>query len=402
MITIQHEGRLITVGVYGEFTVADYRQFEQQVLETLRLSGKVDLLLDLRDMQNYTLDVAWEDVKFVRAHANDFRRVAVVSGGQWHVWLAWVTRLLMEADMQVFDDEGDARDWLAQSAEPIPRHMNFTTLISVADLAKHLRDPGLVIFDCRHDLANKDFGTQAYARAHIPGARFAHVDRDLASPPTGTNGRHALPDAATFIDWLCKVGVSNDVQVVAYDSGGGMYAARLWWMLKHWLGHSRVAVLDGGWDIWLKTGHPVTDEVPRPVSAIFKATRSDAAVDVAFVLGHLDKGDMQLVDARAADRFRGENETIDPVGGHIPGAVNRFFRDNLDPQGFFRAPGELRAAFEPLVGRHPLHEIVHQCGSGISACHNLLAMDIAGFGGSRLYAGSWSEWCSDASRPVAT
>lgn len=403
MITIQHEGSLITVGIYGEFTVTDYRQFEQEVLETLRLSGKVDLLLDLRDMQSYTLDVAWEDVRFVRAHAHDFRRVAVVSDDQWHVWLAWVTRLMTAADVQVFTDEGLARNWLAEHPEPLARHMNYSTLISVAALAKHLDDPGLVIFDCRHELTNPGFGADAYALSHIPGAHFAHLDRDLSARPTGTNGRHPLPDPESFMRWLGHMGVSNAVQVVAYDSAGGTYAARLWWMLKHWLGHARVAVLDGGWDAWVKTGHPVTREVPVPIPAKFRGTPSrEASVDVSYVLAHLGQPDMLVVDARAPDRFRGRNETIDPVGGHIPGAVNRFFRDNLDAQGFFKAPAELRAAFETLVAGHALHEVVHQCGSGVSACHNLLAMDIAGLGGSRLYPGSWSEWCADRSRPVAT
>jgi thiosulfate/3-mercaptopyruvate sulfurtransferase len=403
MITIQHEGSLITVGIYGEFTVTDYRQFETEVLETLRLSGKVDLLLDLRDMQSYTLDVAWEDVRFVRKHAHDFRRVAIISDDQWHVWLAWVTRVLVDADLQVFTDEGIARDWLAAHPEPLPRQLNRTTLVSVADLARHLGDPGLVIFDCRHELTNPDFGPEAYARSHIPGARFAHLDRDLSSRPTGSNGRHPLPDTDVFVRWLGRMGVSNAAQVIAYDSAGGTYAARLWWMLKHWLGHARVAVLDGGWDVWVKTGHPVTREVPEPIPATFQGHPSpEACVDVAFVQAHLGKPDMQVVDARAPDRFRGKNETIDPVGGHIPGAVNRFFRDNLDAQGFFRPPAELRAAFTPLVGDRALHQVVHQCGSGVSACHNLLAMDIAGLGGSKLYPGSWSEWCSDPSRPVAT
>jgi thiosulfate/3-mercaptopyruvate sulfurtransferase len=189
---------------------------------------------------------------------------------------------------------------------------------------------------------------------------------------------------------------------VAYDSGGSMYAARLWWMLKHWLGHERVAVLDGGWDIWVRAGLPVTDEVPKPAPARFTANPRDALVTVDQVLAHLGKPDMQVIDARAPDRFRGQNETIDPVGGHIPGAVNRLFRDNLDAFGFYKPAAELRAAFEPLVGRHPTREIVHQCGSGITAAHNLLAMEIAGLKGSKLYPGSWSEWCADPSRPIAT
>lgn len=401
MITIQHEGGLITTGVFGEFTLGDYRQFEREVLERLRVQGKVDLLLDLRDMQSYTLDVAWEDVRFVREHAHDFRRVAVISDDQWTVWLAWLTRLMVDAEVRVFDEEAGAREWLDTVAGS-PADTTFSTLISIAALTQRLDDPGIVIFDCRHDLMKPEAGAAAYARSHIPGARFASVDRDLAGPLTGRNGRHPLPDPAGFIAWLGSQGVSNSTQVVGYDSGGGMYAARLWWMLKHWLGHEKVAVLDGGWDIWVRAGLPVTDSVPKPRPATFTAQPKDAIVTVDQVLAHLGKPDMQVIDARANDRFRGQNETIDPVGGHIPGAVNRVFRDNLDPFGFYKPAAELRAAFEPLVGNHPMHEIVHQCGSGITAAHNLLAMEIAGMKGTKLYPGSWSEWCADPARPVAT
>ena len=195
MITIQHEGRLITAGIYGEFTVTDYRQFEQEVLETLRVQGQVDLLVDLRDMLSYTLDVAWEDVKFVREHAHDFRRVAVISDDQWTVWLAWLTRLMVDAEVRVFDEEPLAREWLDAASADALRAQNFTTLISIADLAQRLDDPDVVIFDCRHDLMKPDVGAQLYAKSHIPGARFASVDRDLAGPLTGKNGRHPLPDA---------------------------------------------------------------------------------------------------------------------------------------------------------------------------------------------------------------
>jgi thiosulfate/3-mercaptopyruvate sulfurtransferase len=400
MITIETTGRLITVGVFGEFSLADFRRFEHEVLETLRVAGSVDLLLDLRDMQDYTLDVAWEDLRFVRAHAHDFRRVAVVSGNRWHGWLAWVNRLLVDAEVQPFEDEAAARHWLAENASAVPRFMNWSTLVSIADLAAHLRDPGLVVFDCHHDLMKPAFGAEAYRKSHLPGARFASADDDLSGPTTGKNGRHPLPDPQVFMDWLGRMGVSNDTQVVAYDQAGGMYAARLWWMMKHWLGHHRVAVLDGGWELWLRTGHPVTDARPSPIATTFRGTPSDACVGVNEVVAHLGDGSMRIVDARAADRFRGENETIDPVGGHIPGAANRFFRDNLDALGFFRPRDELHAAFEAVAAGRPPHELVHQCGSGISACHNLLAMDIAGLSGSRLYAGSWSEWCADPARPV--
>lgn len=404
MITIQHEGRLITAGLYGEFTVADYREFEKEILATVRLTGPVDLLVDLRDMLRYTLDVAWEDIRFVRAHAHDFRRVAVIARDELSVWVGWVTRLMTRADVRVFDDEANAREWLADTpfTDPVPTDMNYTTLISVAELARHLDDPGLVVFDCRHDLVNKTIGAESYARSHLPGARFASVDNDLAGTLTGTNGRHPLPDRDAFIAWLGRMGVSSATQVVGYDSGGGMYGARLWWMLRYWLGHEKVAVLNGGWDAWVKTGHPTTTVVPTPTPTRYEARSQGGAVDVNHVLAHLGKPDMRVIDARAADRFRGQNETIDPVGGHIPGAMNRFFRDNLDPMGFFKSPAELRAAFEPLVADMPLSQVVHSCGSGVSACHNLIAMEVAGLSGTRLYPGSWSEWCADRSRPIET
>jgi thiosulfate/3-mercaptopyruvate sulfurtransferase len=407
MITIQHEGSLITTGVFGEFTVTDYQEFEREVLATLRLTGRVDLLVDLRDMLRYTLDVAWEDLRFVRAHAHDFRRVAVIARDELTVWLGWITRLLTDADVRVFDTEAGAREWLAEGAAPpagvAPARSPRGPLMSVAALASRIGDPGVVIFDCRHDLMVKTVGTEAYARGHLPGARFAHVDEDLAGALTGRNGRHPLPDRTAFAAWLGRMGVSRQTEVVAYDASGGTYAARLWWMLRHWLGHEKVAVLDGGWDAWVKTGHPVSTDVPVPQPVHYDAgPAGDVTVDAAHLLAHLGSAQLVIIDARAADRFRGQNETIDPVAGHIPGAVNRFFRDNLDAMGFFKPAAELHAAFTPLIGTHAPSQVVHSCGSGVSACHNLLAMEIAGLSGTRLYPGSWSEWCSDPARPVET
>ena len=407
MITIQHEGSLITAGVFGEFTVADYQEFEREVLATLRLTGQVDLLVDLRDMLRYTLDVAWEDLRFVRAHAHDFRRVAVIARDELTVWLGWITRLLTGTEVRVFDTEAGAREWLAEGAAPAagaaPARAPRGPLISVAELARRLDDPRLVIFDCRHDLMVKTVGTDAYAKGHLPGARFAHVDHDLAGPLTGRNGRHPLPDRSAFMAWLGRMGVSRQTEVVAYDASGGTYAARLWWMLRHWLGHEQVAVLDGGWDAWVKTGHPVSAAVPVPHAVHYDAGAApEVTVDAGHLLARLGSPGLVIIDARAADRFRGQNETIDPVAGHIPGAVNRFFRDNLDAMGFFKPAADLRAAFTPLIGMHDPAQVVHSCGSGVSACHNLLAMEIAGLAGTRLYPGSWSEWCSDPSRPVET
>ena len=279
--------------------------------------------------------------------------------------------------------------------------MSHTTSISVADLAQHVDDPAFVIFDCRHELTNPEFGIKAYAHSHIPNARFAHLDRDLAAPQTGRNGRHPLPDPNVFAGWLGRMGVSNDKQVIAYDNAAGVYGSRLWWMLR-WMEHQNVAVLDGGWQAWLAAEHPVTAEVPVPKPSRFTGTPQKSPVDTKYVLEHLQSPDMVLIDARANDRYHGQNETIDPIGGHIPGARNRFFKDNLTPQGFFKSPEQLRDEFRPVVGNGSPEKIVSQCGSGVTACHNLLAMEIAGLKGGRLYPGSWSEWIADPSRPRAT
>jgi thiosulfate/3-mercaptopyruvate sulfurtransferase len=279
--------------------------------------------------------------------------------------------------------------------------MSHSTLISVADLARHLDDPAFVIFDCRHELTNPEFGIKAYAQSHIPNARFAHLDRDLSAPPTGHNGRHPLPDPEVFTAWLSRMGVSKDKQVVGYDNAGGVYGSRLWWMLR-WMGHQGVAVLDGGWQAWLAAGQPVTSEVPTPIPVKFTGKPEKSPVDAKYVLEHLHSPDMVLIDARANDRYHGQNETIDPIGGHIPGALNRFFKDNLTPQGYFKSPGQLRDDFRPFVGSGSPEKIVSQCGSGVTACHNLLAMEIAGLKGGRLYPGSWSEWIADPARPRAT
>jgi len=279
--------------------------------------------------------------------------------------------------------------------------MAFQTLISPEQLAPHLNDPSWRVFDCRHELSNPATGERAYRESHIPNALFLHLDRDLTGPKTGRNGRHPLPDPAVFAELMGRRGVSNNTQVIAYDDAGGMYAARLWWMLR-WLGHERVAVLDGGFSDWQRTGLPVTREVPNVQPAKFEWRLSDRPVDTGYVLSHLGDPKVLLLDGRGADRFRGENETIDPVAGHIPGARSRPFRDNLTSDGRFRSPQDLRKDFSTILGGHPADSVVAYCGSGVSACHNLLALTHAGFQGARLYAGSWSEWCSDERRPVAT
>ena len=272
-------------------------------------------------------------------------------------------------------------------------------LVSTEDLARHLQD--WVIVDCRHSLQDTEAGQRAYLAGHIPGAHFLHADRDLSGPMTGHNGRHPLPSPEAFIATLERIGVGPAQTVVAYDDMGGAFAARLWWMMR-WLGLDQAAVLDGGWQRWTAEGRPVSAAVPESRGAVLSAqARTGDTVDTAFVLEHLQNPAMCLIDARAADRFRGENETLDPVGGHIPGARNRFFRDNLDAEGRFKPPAVLKAEFEALLAGVAPEHVVHQCGSGVTACHNFLAMEYAGLNPGRLYPGSWSAWCSDPSRPVA-
>ena len=276
------------------------------------------------------------------------------------------------------------------------------TLVAAADLAEHLGAPDWRIFDCRHDLQNLDYGSQAYARGHIPGALFLHLDRDLSGRKTGSNGRHPLPAPADFAATLARYGVGADTQVVAYDNEGGIFASRLWWLLR-WLGHRRVAVLDGGLAAWKRARLPLEESVAAVAPDQFPIRPGAVPILAADVVKALGSDRLQLVDARSPERFRGQNETLDPVGGHIPGALNRFYAENLDDNGMHFKPAALLAAeFKALLGERPADSVVHSCGSGVTACHNLLAMEIAGLAGSRLYAGSWSEWCADPARPVAT
>jgi len=276
----------------------------------------------------------------------------------------------------------------------------FTTLISTDELSRALGRPDLVICDVRHDLAQPDhWGFAEYAKAHVPGAQFVHTDRDLSAPKTGKNGRHPLPTPEFAAALFSRLGIDDDKQVVAYDQGNGMYAARLWWML-HWLGHDAAAVLDGGLAKWLREGRPVTAEVPKARPASFGIRRVTPTVNATGVRASLGRHTLFLLDARAPERFRGEVEPIDPVAGHIPGAHNRPFTLNLDADGTFKPPAFLRAEFTALLDGASHESVVHHCGSGVSACHNILAMEIAGLPGTRLYPGSWSEWSADTSRPV--
>ncbi len=263
------------------------------------------------------------------------------------------------------------------------------------------------VIDTRFNLAQPDAGEQAFAAGHIPGALYAQLDRDLSAAKTGHNGRHPLPSPEAFAATARRWGLTPNTRVVVLDDQGGMFAARLWWMLR-WLGHEAVQVLDGGWKAWLAAGGEAAVAGTPPIAPL-PAPGTWSATPQPNWLRLVDEvlADVQgpqalcLVDARAPDRFRGENETLDPVGGHIPGARNRFFQLNLQPDGRFKAPEALREEFTALLHNQALDTVVHQCGSGVTACHNLLAMAVAGLPPTALYAGSWSEWCSDTARPVA-
>jgi thiosulfate/3-mercaptopyruvate sulfurtransferase len=280
------------------------------------------------------------------------------------------------------------------------------TLIAAAELARHLGDADWVSIDCRFELARPGWGEQAYGAGHIPGALYAHLDRDLAGPVTPASGRHPLPAVAALAATFGRLGIDAAVQVVAYDQGSGAYAARLWWLLR-WLGHRRVAVLDGGFAAWQRAGLPVSTAVGGRAPRRFQARAADwmlattAQIAAALAAGGLARGEPLLVDARGADRFAGENETIDPVAGHIPGARSHPFAGNLDERGQFRSPEELRGSWSASLRGRPPAAVVAMCGSGVTACHNLLALEVAGLGGARLYAGSWSEWIRDPARAVA-
>ncbi len=282
--------------------------------------------------------------------------------------------------------------------------MTYVTLISASDLQQHISDPTWIVLDCRHDLMNPDAGRAAFDGGHLPGAQLAHLDLALSDKTPGPQGqfrgRHPLPSAAAFIETLRQWGVNDDSQVIAYDAHGGMFAARLWWMLR-WIGHGSVAVLDGGLPAWHAAGGALsTDVVIKPRGTLQLTPSLVPTVEVEDVLANVSSAARLVIDARAPDRFRGENETIDPVGGHIPGARNRFFKDNLQADGRFKPAAQLRAEWQALIAAP--EQSIMQCGSGATACHNLLALDIAGMSGAALYPGSWSEWCADPARPIAT
>lgn len=273
------------------------------------------------------------------------------------------------------------------------------TLVSVAQLRELIdAKTALVVLDTSFDLADTAAGERSYREAHIPGALYVHLDRDLSAAKTGRNGRHPMPTREAFARTVGGWGIGPGTQVVVYDRQGSMYAARAWWMLR-WLGHAAVALLDGGLPAWQKAGGAVDSAVPAPraLDAYPPADALVSTIDADTLAARL--GQVRLVDARAAERFRGDVEPLDAQAGHIPGAINRFFKDNLDADGHFKPADRLRTEWTPLLaGGAP---VVHQCGSGATACHNIFAMQLAGLGPATLYPGSWSEWSADPSRPIA-
>ena len=268
-------------------------------------------------------------------------------------------------------------------------------LISASDLLACT--PRLVLLDCSFDLADPAAGGRSYREGHLPGAHYVHLDRDLSGPKTGRNGRHPLRERAQYAQWMGSLGIAPGVPVVVYDRQGGMYAARAWWVLR-WMGHTDAALLDGGLAAWQQAGGALTQEITQaePVSPYPLLATATPTLDAQQLQARL--AEVLVIDARAPERYRGEVEPLDAVAGHIPGAANRFFKDNLQADGLFKPAEQLQREFKQLLDGRP---VVHQCGSGVTACHNLLAMELAGLGTTALYPGSWSEWSSDPSRPMA-
>lgn len=276
------------------------------------------------------------------------------------------------------------------------------TLIDPATLASHLGHPDWVVLDVRHDLVRPDrWGRDEYHQGHVPGAVFLHLDTDLSAPKNGSNGRHPLPSAEKAAALFGRCGIGASTQVVCYDQDSGMIASRAWWMLR-WLGHRAAAVLDGGYARWVREGRPVSAAVPVPSQQTLPIGTLLPTATADEVRESLAAHTLAIVDARAPERFRGEVEPLDPVAGHIPGARNRPFGKNLGTDGTFRNAAALKADYDELLRGIPADRVVHQCGSGVSACHNVLAMAVAGYPLARLYPGSWSEWVADRSRPVTT
>lgn len=280
--------------------------------------------------------------------------------------------------------------------------MGYDTIISTEDLQQNLDQENWFVFDCRYLLKEPEGGLTKFRKGHIPGAQYADMDKDLSSPMSQTSGRHPLPDADSFVQRLCAWGVQNDSQVVCYDDLSGAFAARMWWLLN-WVGHGRVAVLDGGIKKWTIEGRPLETETrDRPHSSF--AGEADAAmwVDIEFVQRQLQRQEIRLLDARSTERFTGKDQKTDPVPGHVPGAISYPFAGNLGQEKVFLPADELSRRYVPMFSECQPEQVINMCGSGVTACHNILATRIAGLPWTRLYVGSWSEWIKDPARPVAT
>ncbi|HEY5683405.1 MAG TPA: sulfurtransferase [Sulfuricaulis sp.] len=276
-----------------------------------------------------------------------------------------------------------------------------TTLVDTETLSRHLNDPRWVVVDCRFVLTDPEAGRRAYAAGHIPGARYAHLDEDLSSPVTPDSGRHPLPYPNGLAEKLGRWGIDKTSQVVVYDDTFGAIAARLWWLMR-WLGHEAVALLDAGYPKWVREKRPVTTDLPKIEPTQFHPTINHSmCVDADNVMDMTRTKSGLLLDARAEERFRGEVELLDKVAGHIPGATNMPYEDNLDFSGEFMSDEALREHYQSVLGQVPPDKVVNMCGSGVTACHSVLAMEHAGLSGAKLYAGSWSEWITDPKRPVA-
>ncbi|WP_367155042.1 sulfurtransferase [Methylomonas sp. HYX-M1] len=279
--------------------------------------------------------------------------------------------------------------------------MTYTTLISASELARRINKPDWLVFDCRFSLADPEAGARAYRQGHIPNARYADLNRQLSKPVNSYSGRHPLPDFAALTKQLGAWGVGNRSQVVVYDDAGGAFAGRLWWLLRS-MGHETVAVLDGGIQQWQKQQLPLTTILPKVVASQFRCyLNSEAWLSARQVENGLAARTLTLIDARTPERYLGRKEPIDPVAGHVPKALNRPFQANLTPEGLFLPAARLKREFQALIGSYAATQTAHMCGSGVTACHNVLAMEVAGLPGSKLYAGSWSEWITDKNRGVA-
>lgn len=280
--------------------------------------------------------------------------------------------------------------------------MNSNILVSAAELEARLGDGRSVVVDCRFEMSDPDKGRADWLAGHIPGAAYAHLDHDLSSPVTAQTGRHPLPNPDRFSAYLASIGWTRDTLLVAYDEGSNAVASRLWWLMKYF--GQRSALLDGGLTAWVAAGFSLESGTPqrRASKQTALVADPDMAVDAAAIVRSLGGDALLVLDARASQRYSGEMENLDSRAGHIPGALNRPFGSNLAPGGRFKAPQELREEFAKLLGNRDTTGIVHSCGSGVTACHNLFAMELAGMGGTRLYPGSWSEWIRDPARPIAT